>query len=77
MRHEDDVLHVRAEGTVPRDKIEGIPARLDLLRDELEKRVGETVIVEIEAIPIDIVHFRSAPDGDKEQGVPLSPRIGE
>ena len=77
VRHEDDVLHVRAKGTVARDKVEGLPARLELFRNELEKKPGEAVIVEIEAIPVDIVHFRSAPDGDKDQGVPLSPRIGE
>jgi uncharacterized membrane protein len=66
VRTEDDVLHVRAEGTVPRDKVDGVPARLDLFRRELEEKAGEPVIVEIEAIPVDIVLFRSAPDGDKE-----------
>jgi len=76
VRHENDVIHVRAEGTVPRDKLEGIPARIDLLRRELEKKAGESVVVEIEAIPVDILLFRSASDTDKDQGV-LSPRTGE
>ena len=77
VRTEDDGIHVRAEGTVAREKVEGLPERLDLFRHELEEKAGEPVIIEIEAIPVDIVHFRSAPDGDKEQGGPLSPTIGE
>ena len=76
VRYEDDVVHVRAEGTVPRDKVEGLHERLELFRDELEKKAGEPVVVEIEAIPIEIVRFRAAPDGGKDQGAP-SPTIGE
>ncbi len=64
VRYENDVLHVRAEGTVRRDRVERIPARLDLFRRELEEKVGEPVIMEIEAIPVDVVLFRSASDGD-------------
>lgn len=30
------------------------------------KKVGEPVIVEIEALPVDILLIRSAPDGDKD-----------
>ena len=78
VRHdEDDVLHVRAEGTVPRDKVDGVQARLELFRHELEERAGEPVIIEIEAVPVDIVHFRSAPDGDNDQGAQSSPTISE
>ena len=77
VRREDDVLHVHAEGTVPRDKVEGLPARLELFRHELEEKVGEPVIFEIEAIPVDIVLFRSAPDGDEDQGALSSPTTGE
>jgi uncharacterized hydrophobic protein (TIGR00271 family) len=65
VREEDGVLHVRADGTVPRDKADGIQKRLDLIRDELEKKAGEPVILEIEVIPVDILRFRSAPDRDK------------
>jgi hypothetical protein len=67
VRHEDDVLHVRGEGTVARDRVEGLPARLELIRDELEKRAGEPVVIEIEVKPVDILLFRSPPDGDKDQ----------
>jgi len=77
VRTEDGVLHVRAEGTVARDKVEGVPARLVLLRRELEKKAGQPMIIEIEAVPVDVVHFRSAPDGDKDQAAPLTPTIGE
>jgi hypothetical protein len=37
------VLHVHAEVTVQRDRVEGLAARLELLRYELEKQIGETV----------------------------------
>jgi hypothetical protein len=77
VRTEGDVLHVLAEGTVARDKVEGLPARLDLLRHELEEKAGQPVIFEIEAMPVDIVLIRSAPDGDKDHGAPLTPAIGE
>jgi hypothetical protein len=62
---------------VARDKVEGIPARLDLFRHELEEKAGEPVILEIEAMQVDIVLIRSAPDGDKDHGAPLTPAIGE
>ena len=76
VRREDDVLIVRAKATVSRDKAEGVPARLDLFRHELEKQVGEPVIIEVETTPVDILLFRSVPDGDKAQGAP-SPTIDE
>jgi hypothetical protein len=77
VRTEDDVIHVHGEGTVSRDKVEGLPARMELFRHELEEKAGEPVIIEIEAVPVDIVNFRFAPDSDKNQGGPLSPTIGE
>ena len=77
VRREDDVLHVHAEGTVARDRVEGLPARLELFRHELEEKAGEPVIIEIEAIRVDIVLFRSAPDGDEDQGALSSPTTGE
>jgi len=66
VRTEDDVIHVRGEGTVARDKVESLQAHLDLFRHELEEKAGQPVILEIEAIPVDIVLIRSAPDSDKE-----------
>jgi uncharacterized hydrophobic protein (TIGR00271 family) len=77
VRDEDDVIHVSVEGTIPSDKVEGLPARLELFRHELEKKVGEPIIIEIEAIPIDVVLVRSAPDGDKDKGVQSSPTVGK
>ena len=68
IREEDGVILVHAEATVPRDKADGIQERMDLLRHELEEKIGEPVIIKIEATPVDIFHFHSAPDGDKDQG---------
>ena len=68
IREEDGVILVHAEATVPRDKADGIQERMDLLRHELEEKIGEPVIIKIEATPVDILHFHSAPDGDKDQG---------
>ena len=62
---------------MPRDRVEGLPARLDLFRHELEEKVGEPVIIGVEVVPVDIVHFRSAPDGDKDQAAQSTPAIGE
>jgi uncharacterized hydrophobic protein (TIGR00271 family) len=64
VRHEDDTLMVHGEGTLPRGKVEGIHARIDLFRDELEKKSGVPVIVEIEARPVDLLLIRSVPDRD-------------
>jgi uncharacterized hydrophobic protein (TIGR00271 family) len=76
VRHEDDVLHVHAEGTVLHDKVEDLQKNLDLFQDVLEEKAGVPVVAEIEAIPIEIVRVRAAPDGGKDQGAP-SPTIGE
>lgn len=77
VRTEDDVIHVRAEGTVARDKVDYLPERLELFRRELEEEAGEPVIIEIEAIEVDRVFFRSAPDGDKDQGRLSRPTTSE
>ena len=80
VRSEDDVLLVRGEGTVARDKAEGLQVRVDLFRDVLEEKVGEPVIIEIEAVPIDIIRFRSAPDLEKMKQPPdrkLDPKTGK
>jgi hypothetical protein len=80
VRTEDGVLHVRAEGTVARDKVEGLPARLDLFRQELTEKVGEPVFFELEAIAVDIVSIRSAPDLEQMKQVPdrkLDPGTGK
>jgi uncharacterized hydrophobic protein (TIGR00271 family) len=65
VRTEKDVIHVLGEGSVARNKVEGLPARLRLLRRELEKKAGQPVIIEIEAVAVDVVRVHSAPDPDK------------
>ena len=77
VRTENDVIHVLGKGTMTRDRVEDYRARLELFRHELEKRVGQPVIIEVEAVPIDILLFRSAPDSDKDQGALSSPTTGE
>ena len=76
VRHQDDVLHIHAEGTVLHDKVEDLQGHLDLFRKVLEEKAGVPVVAEIEAIPIEIVRVRSAPDGVKDQGAPGS-EVGE
>jgi uncharacterized hydrophobic protein (TIGR00271 family) len=70
VRTEDDVLHVLGVGTMHRDRVEGYPPLLELFRRELEEKAGQPVIVEIEAIPVDIVHFRSASDLEQMKQLP-------
>jgi len=78
VRHNDDgILHIRTRGTMPRDKLKGFPARLQLFRQELEKQVGEPVIIDVDAVSVDIRHFRSAPDEGEDQETQFNPAIGE
>ena len=78
VRHEeDDVLYVRGEGTVSHEKADGLLHRIDLFRDELEKKAGVPVVVEVEAIPVNTLRFRAAPDGYTAQGAAPTPKIGE
>ena len=68
VRDEDGVLLVHVEGTVPRDKADGLQERMELVHDELEKKAGEPVIIEAELIPIDIMRYRVVPHGDNNKG---------
>ena len=74
VRYEDDVLYVRVGGTVPRDKVDGLHERLKLFRDELEKRAGEPVFLELKANPVDIIEFRATPDENNNQGASQDPQ---
>jgi uncharacterized hydrophobic protein (TIGR00271 family) len=47
IRHENEGLLVQAEGTLPREKAEGLQSRMDLFRDELEKKAGIPVTLNI------------------------------
>jgi hypothetical protein len=73
VREEDGARLVHVEGTVPRDKADGMQKRLDLFRDELENKAGEPIVIEVEAIPIEILRFRAAPDGYDNQGASQVP----
>ena len=64
IRHEDEGLLVQAEGTLPREKAEGLQSRMDLFRGELEKKAGIPVTLEIEARQVDLLVIRSVPDRD-------------
>ena len=67
VRFEDHVLHIHGEGTLPRNRVEGYGERLDLFRQALEEELGQPVVLEVEAVPVDVLNFRSAPDGLADQ----------
>jgi hypothetical protein len=69
VRQNDGVFVVHAEGRIERDMLDRYQELLELFRDELEKKIGEPVVIEVEAIPVDILHFRAVPNGDNNQGV--------
>jgi uncharacterized hydrophobic protein (TIGR00271 family) len=68
VRHQDDVYYVRGEGSIPRNMLDGYQDQLEFFRSELEKKVDESVVIEIEAIPVEVLRFRAAPHGDNNQG---------
>ena len=57
VREENGIIYLHGEGFIPRDKVGRLEERLKILQTELEKQVGEPVILEIEAIPIDVLNF--------------------
>ena len=72
VRHQDDAFVIHAEGNIEKDMLDGYPELLELFRSELEKKMGESVVIEVEAIPVDILHFRAAPDGLIDRDAPSS-----
>lgn len=59
--YRDDILHVNIKMFVTRNHLEGAQERLDEFRALLSHEIGEPVVIEIGAIPIDYIEFRSAP----------------
>ena len=67
VREENETIVVRGEGFISRDKVEGLESRLKLFQNELEKKVGEPIIIEVEAVPVDILNFRVTSNKNKNQ----------
>lgn len=57
----DDVLHVSVDARATRDRVGQAQERLDGFRRRLSDDLGEPVVVELDLIPIEVMHLRSAP----------------
>jgi uncharacterized hydrophobic protein (TIGR00271 family) len=62
VRYQGDLLHIHVEAAIPRDRIQGANERLDLLRVLMEEKIGESLVIEFEVTPVDILHFQSPPE---------------
>ena len=62
VRYQDDLLHIHVEAAIPRDRIQGANERVDLLRVFLEEKIGESLVIDFEVTPVDILHFQSPPE---------------
>ena len=62
VRYQDDLLHIHVEAATPRDRIQGANERLDLLRVLMEEKIGESLVIDFEVTPVDILHFQSPPE---------------
>ena len=62
VRYQDDLLHIHVEAAIPRDRIQGANERLELLRVLMEEKIGESLVIEFEVTPVDILHFQSPPE---------------
>jgi uncharacterized hydrophobic protein (TIGR00271 family) len=62
VRYQDDLLHIHVEAAIPRDRIQGANERIDLLRVFLEEKIGESLVIDFEVTPVDILHFQSPPE---------------
>ena len=61
--YRNDILYVQIEGSIPRDEIDRLQGTTDFLRDYLSESLDETVIVQLEVVPLDYYQFFSAPEG--------------
>jgi uncharacterized hydrophobic protein (TIGR00271 family) len=61
------LLHVDMDGYIPRDDLPQMQESVDVFRDYLSEKLGEPVVVEVEAVPLDAFHFISAPEGYQRQ----------
>ena len=59
IRYQDDLLHIHAEGLMPRDRLQGAQERLDLLQLFLEQKIGEPLVLKFVVIPVDFMSFQS------------------
>ena len=64
--YRDDLLHVNIDGFAPRAamrELGGLDPQepLDVFREYLSADIGEPVVVELDIIPVDMVHLRSEP----------------
>jgi uncharacterized hydrophobic protein (TIGR00271 family) len=70
LRYQNDILHVHAWARVQNNVVQtgGAQERLDLLRHFLEEEVGEPLVLVLDAIPVELIKVRSAPDNSKPDG---------
>jgi len=64
VRYQDGLLHIHAEGVMPKDRIADGQQRIELFRKLLEQSVGEPLSLRFEIIPVEIRHFQSSPEDD-------------
>lgn len=64
VRYQDGLLHIHAEGAMQKDRIADGQRRIELFRELLEQSIGEPLSLKFEIIPVEIRHFRSAPEND-------------
>ncbi len=57
------LLHIDIDGTIPSDELPAMQESVDVFQRHLSERLGEPVVVEIEAVPLDSFHYISAPVG--------------
>jgi hypothetical protein len=57
------LLHVNMDGYIPRDDLPRMQQSVDVFRDYLSEKLGEPVVVEIEAVPLDSFQFTAGPEG--------------
>ena len=55
------VLHVRMDGFIPREELDHLQESMDVLRDYLSDSIGEPVVIDVDAIPLDYYRFSSSP----------------
>ena len=58
-----DMLYVDIDGFIPREDLERMQEAMELLREYLSETLGEPVVIEVEAIPLDTFNFVAMPEG--------------
>jgi len=70
VNYRDEVLHVSLDGFVPMDYLPLMQAQADVLQRELSQKLEEPVVVEVEAVPVEILYFKSAPEKETDESKP-------